>query len=340
MKIIECVPNFSEGRNKEIIDEIAHSIKKIDDIKLIDIDSGYSANRTVMTFVGNPQCILKAAFSAIKTAAHLINMQNHQGIHPRLGATDVCPLIPIRNVSMQDCIQLSHELGRRVGELGIPVYLYEASAQYATRRNLAAIRKGEYEGLMEKVANPAWQPDYGPVVFNQKSGVTVIGARRLLIAFNVNLKSKNVQIAQNIAATMRESGGIIMKDNQRIRVPGLLKSCKAIGWYVKEYDRVQVSTNLVNYRETFMHDVYEVIKKEAIGYQVEVTGSEIVGMVPIEAVLKTGEYYAQSEDPNLLTEKAKIECAIKSLGLLDVKPFVPEDKILEYQIEKYFSDER
>lgn len=327
------MPNFSEGRDKTIIDAIANAISSVPEIILLHIDPGSDANRTVITFVGPPESVLEAAFQGIKTASQLIDMSTHSGAHPRIGATDVCPLIPIAGITMAEVIQLAQQLGRRVGkELGIPVYLYENAASVPSRKNLAFIRKGDYEGLAEKMSNPEWRPDFGPHIFNKKAGATVIGARPFLIAYNVNLNTKSVQVAKQIAKMVRTSGFQEKKaDGTTQHFPGKLSALKAIGWYMEDYGCTQVSMNLTDYKVTGLHDAYEAIREVGQSLGVEVNGSELIGMVPLEAVLDAGRYYVQSGSaPH---EEALISAATKGLGLAAIHPFVPDERIIEYRLK-------
>lgn len=326
-KIIECVPNFSEGHDAKIIDAIASSIQSIQNVKLLNVDPDKDYNRTVITFAGEPDYIKEAAFNAISTASELIDMSRQKGEHPRIGSTDVCPIIPIANATKEECVKLAIELGKDVGEnLGIPVYLYEDAARSEQRRNLENIRKGEYEGLKQKLKN--WIPDFGPTEYNdqvRKSGATVIGARFFLIAYNVNLNTRDIHIANEIAKKVRESGCFIHDENgMRERVPGILKYLKAIGVELKEHNITQVSLNLTNYKETSMHKVFETIKAQARAFGVEATGSEVIGLVPKDALVATGALYV-GDGP----EDALIEAAIENLGLSQLNNFNPAKKIIE-----------
>jgi len=344
-KIVECVPNFSEGRDPSVIEAILHEIRCVEGVVLLDSDMGADTNRTVVTFIGEPESVKEAAFRAIKKASELIDMSKHKGAHPRMGATDVCPFIPVSGVTMQECVELARELGKRVGnELYIPVYLYEYAATRPERKNLAAIRAGEYEGLREKIKKPQWKPDFGPAEFNPRSGATVIGAREFLIAYNVNLNTKDKKLASEIALTIRESGrkkrdekGKFVRDKNGVPItePGLLKHVKAVGWYIEEYGMAQVSINLVNFRETPLHQVYETCKKVAFSLGVEVTGSEVVGLIPKDALLEAGRYYLkrQMSSPGV-PEEELIRVAVQSLGLSEISPFKPEEKIIEYRVKK------
>ena len=326
-KIIECVPNFSEGQNADIIDKIASSVQSTRNVKLLNVEPDRDYNRTVITFAGEPLHVKEAAFKAISTASEQIDMSRQRGEHPRIGATDVCPMIPVANVTKDECVELSDELGKDVGEkLGIPVYLYEDTARSAERRNLENIRKGEYEGLEQKLKD--WIPDYGPAEYNDKvrrSGATVIGSRFFLIAYNVNLNTRDVSIANEIARKVRESGSMIADETGvKKRVPGLLKCVKAIGVELNEYNITQVSLNLTNYKETSMHEVFESIKAQAKVHGIEATGSEVIGLVPKEALIETGAFYTGNSSGDNLVEEA-----IKHLGLSQLNTFNPEKKIIE-----------
>ena len=345
-EIIECVPNFSEGRDLNVIKAITDAIESVDEVKLLDVDPGADTNRTVVTFIGTRKGILEGAFAGIAKAAEVIDMRKHTGAHARLGATDVCPLVPISGISEEGCIELSHELAKRVAEeLKIPIYLYEKSAQSPDRENLANIRSGEYEGLAEKLKDPHWAPDYGGAVFNAKSGATVIGVREFLIAYNVNLNTSDRKSAHDIALTIREKGrlkrdkkGKIIRDKNGIalRQPGTLKSTKAVGWYIDEYKMAQVSINLTNYKITSTHEVFEEIRRIAIKKGMRVTGSEVVGLIPKEAMLMAGRYYLRTQGKSEgVPESELIRVAIQSMGLNDVSPFDPAKKIIEYQFKEF-----
>ncbi|NPA74559.1 MAG: glutamate formimidoyltransferase [Euryarchaeota archaeon] len=339
-KIVECVPNFSEGRDMKVIEEIVNEIKNTPDVYLLDVDPGEATNRTVVTFVGSPEGVKEAAFKAIKKAAELIDMREHHGAHPRMGATDVCPFVPVKGVTMEDCVRLAEELGKRVGEeLGIPVYLYEYAAREEYRRNLADIREGEYEALPDKLKNEKWKPDFGPAEFNEhvaKTGATVIGARDFLIAYNVNLNTTDKKLAHKVAKIIREKGyKKKMPDGTKQQIPGRLKNVKAIGWYIDEYKRAQISINLTNFHETPLWKVFEVAEEEANKLGLRVTGSEIVGLIPLEAMLDVGRHFLKKQGKSTAVPEVDIvHEAILSLGLNDVAKFDPEEKIIEYKIEK------
>lgn len=344
MKIVECVPNFSEGRDRDKIRAITHEIEQSGEVKLLDVDPGESTNRTVVTFIGTPEGVKEAAFKAIRKAAEVIDMAKHKGAHSRIGATDVCPFVPVSGVTMADCIKLAHELGERVArELGIPVYLYEEAAQNPERKNLANIRAGEYEGLPEKLKDPEWAPDYGDAVFNPKSGATVIGAREFLIAYNINLNTRDRRLAHEIALNLRESGrakrdaeGNIIRDTEgkAVLIPGRFQNVKAVGWYIEDYGTAQISINFTNFKTTPVHLVFDAAAKEAEKFGLRVTGSELVGLIPREALLMAGRYYLekQGKSPGV-PEEELVRMAILSLGLDDVAPFDPEKKIIESQFK-------
>jgi len=335
MKIIECVPNFSEGKDKKIIQAITDEIISKGKVNLLDVDMGKDTNRTVVTFAGEPREVINSAFYAIKKASELIDMAKHKGEHSRIGATDVCPIIPVSGVSIKECVEYSKELAERVArELNIPVYLYEESASMPERKNLSNIRQGEYEGLKEKLKDPAWKPDYATAEFNSKSGATVIGAREFLIAYNVNLNTKDKKLAHKIACIIREAGTTI-KDNEgnSVKIPGKFKNLKAVGWYIEEYGIAQISMNFTNYRATPVHVVYEEIKKESDKLGLVVTGSELVGLIPKEAMIQAGRYYYERQGKNPgVPENDLIDMAVSSLGLSSIKPFIASEKIVEYVI--------
>lgn len=343
MKIVECVPNFSEGRDKEKIKTITDEIAKTKGVTLLDVDPGEATNRTVVTFVGTPEGVKEAAFRAIKKASEVLDMSKHKGAHSRMGATDVCPFVPVAGVTMEDCVKIANEVGDRVArELSIPVYLYEEAAKKPERRNLAVVRKGEYEGLPEKLKDPEWKPDYGEPVFNKKSGATIIGAREFLIAYNINLNTRERKLAHEIALNIREQGrvkrdekGKIIRDENGkiVKIPGKLKEVKGVGWYIDEYGIAQVSVNLTNYRITPLYKLFEECRKEARKLGLRVTGSELVGLIPKEAMLQTGRYYLEKQGkcPGVPDEEL-IRTAVISLGMDQLYPFKPEEKIIEYTI--------
>ncbi len=348
MKLLECVPNFSEGRNLEIINEIVDAIKQTENVYVLDVDPGASTNRTVVTFVGEPEAVIEAAFQGIKKASELIDMSKHSGEHPRMGATDVCPLIPISGISDEEAVLLAEKLAKRVGEeLKIPVYLYEKAAKKTDRKNLAVIREGEYEGLPEKLKNPRWKPDFGPAEFNARSGATVIGVRDFLIAYNINLNTKSVRRANSVAFDLREKGrlkregnpltGKIVRDEngKPVRIPGVLKGVKAIGWYIEEYGIAQVSMNITDIQATPLHKAFEEAVKSADRRGMRVTGSELVGMVPKKVLVDAGKYFLKKQNRSRgIPEEEIIFIAVKSLGLDELAPFDPTEKIIEYKLEK------
>ena len=346
-KLIECVPNFSEGRDLNVIRQITGAIESAEGVSLLDVDPGASTNRTVVTFVGNPDAAVEAAFRAIEKAAELIDMRKHKGAHPRMGATDVCPFVPVSNVSWEEAIACAKQLGRRVGdELKIPVYLYERAAKDQSRSNLSVIRGGEYEGFFEKIKQPEWKPNFGPSVFNEKSGGTVIGVRDFLVAYNVNLNTKSVRRANSVAFDIREHGRIKTDDGtpygkpvldssgEPVRVLGMLKHVKAIGWFVKEYGIAQVSMNLTNIEETPLHAAFDACCEAASNRGLRVTGSEIVGMVPKKCLVDAGRYFLRKQKwSEGASEEELIDLAIRSMGLGELKPFDPKEKVIEFKIE-------
>lgn len=345
MRLVECVPNFSDGRNEKVINAIADAIRGVSGVSLLDVDPGWSTNRTVITFVGEPEAAVEAAFQSISAASNLIDMRRHSGEHPRMGATDVCPFIPVSGISMEECAALAEQLGKRVGdELKIPIYLYAEAAKREDRRSLADIRKGEYEGLESKMREPDFQPDFGPKAFNATSGATVIGARPFLIAYNVNLNTRSKKLANEIAFNIREAGRTKKNargeternaDGSPVKVPGLLKACRAVGWYVDEYERAQVSINLVDYKQTSLEDAFDACCKEAEKLGVRVTGSEIVGLVPLEPMLDAGRHYLSKQGRSTgVSRKELLSVAIQSLGLADLAPFDANQKIIEYRVDK------
>ncbi len=345
MKIVECVPNFSEGRDRDKIGAIVREIESTPGVKLLDVDPGESTNRTVVTFVGGPEAVKEAAFKAIRKAAEVIDMRVHRGAHGRIGATDVCPFVPVSGVTMEDCVRLARELADRVaGELGIPVYLYEEAASRPERRNLAEIRSGEYEGLPEKLKDPAWLPDRGAPVFNPRSGATVIGAREFLIAYNINLNTRDRKLAHEIALNLRESGrarrdkdGNILRDEagNALKVPGKFKDVKSVGWYIEDYGVAQISINFTNFKASPVHAVFDETVREAEKLGLRVTGSELVGLIPKEALLMAGRYYLEKQGKNPGVPEAElIRTAVLSLGLNDKSPFEPDRKIIESQFKE------
>jgi glutamate formiminotransferase / formiminotetrahydrofolate cyclodeaminase len=346
-KLIECVPNFSEGRDPNVIRQVTDAIQSVDGVSLLDVDPGATTNRTVVTFVGNPDAAVEAAFRGIQKAAELVDMRKHKGAHPRMGATDVCPFIPVSNVSWEEAIACANQLGKRVGEkLGIPVYLYEKAAKDNSRASLSVIRTGEYEGFFEKIKQPEWKPDFGPAVFNEKSGATVIGVRDFLIAYNVNLNTKSVRRANSVAFDVRENGRVKTQDGtprgkpvldskgEPIRIPGMLKHVKAIGWYVQEYGLAQVSMNLTNIEQTPLHIAFDACVESAAKRGLRVTGSEIVGMLPKKCLLDAGRYFLRKQNwSEGVSEEELIDTAIRSMGLSELKRFDPKEKVIELKIQ-------
>jgi len=346
-KLIECVPNFSEGRDQNVIRQITDAIESVDGVSLLDVDPGASTNRTVVTFVGSPDAAVEAAFRAIKKASELIDMRKHKGAHPRMGATDVCPFIPVSNVSWDEIIACANRLGQRVGdELKIPIYLYEKAAKNQSRSNLSVIRGGEYEGFFEKIRQPEWKPDFGPEIFSEKSGATVIGVRDFLVAYNVNLNTKSVRRANSVAFDVREQGRVKTEDGtpsgkpvldanrEPIRIPGMLKHVKAIGWFVKEYGIAQVSMNLTDIEETPLHAAFDACCESAARRGLRVTGSEIVGMVPKKSLVDAGRYFLRKQKwSEGVSDEELIDIAIRSMGLSELKPFDPKGKVIEFKIE-------
>ena len=349
-QLIECVPNFSEGNNMEIIRKIVDEIKTVDGVKVIDIDPGKATNRTVVTFVGEPEPVCEAAFRAVKKASEVIDMSKHKGEHPRFGATDVLPLIPIKNISMEEVVEYGHKLGKRIGEeLGIPGYFYEFACTEEKRRNLASCRAGEYEGLPQKLANPEWKPDFGPAEFTEtvrKSGAIALSARNILIAYNVNLNTTSTRWANSIAFDIREKGrvkregdpltGKIVKDENGNTVysPGLLKGVKGIGWYIEEYGIAQLSFNLTDTTITSLHQLFETACERASARSIRVTGSELVGCVPLQVLLDAGKYFLKKQHRSTgISDEEILKIAVKSMGLDELAPFDPKKKIIEYLIE-------
>ena len=345
-KLIECVPNFSEGRDPEVIRQITDAIEAVEGVRLLDVDPGRATNRTVVTLVGAPEAVIEGAVAGVRRAGELIDMRHHSGEHPRFGATDVCPLVPVAGVTMDEVAEYARELGRRLGEeLGVTVYLYESAASKPERRNLATVRKGEYEGLEKKLADPAWAPDFGPATFDAKRGATAVGARDFLVAYNVNLNTTSSRRAYAIAFDVREKGRIRRKGNpltgevvrdekgEPVFVPGSLEHVKAIGWYIEEYGIAQISMNLTNIRKTPIHVAFDEVCRKAEERGVRVTGSELVGLVPLSAMLEAGRHYLRKQQRSLgVPDSELVKIAVKSLGLDDLRPFPAEEKIIEYAI--------
>jgi glutamate formiminotransferase / formiminotetrahydrofolate cyclodeaminase len=335
MRIVECVPNFSEGRDRAVIEAIADSIRSCAGVKLLDVDPGESTNRTVITFVGEPADVVEAAFQGAATAYRLIDMTKHGGEHPRLGAVDVVPFIPVSGVSMEECVELSRRFGQRVGEeLRVPVYLYEEAQPQEHRRQMRQIRSGEYEGLAERIRTTEWRPDFGPAEFVPRSGATVTGARFFLIAYNVNILGTKNQ-AHRLALNVREQGRTVTApDGSTVQEPGRFRAVKGLGWELEEFNIAQVSMNLDNYEITPIHAVYEAIREDARELNVGVAGSEVVGLVPLAAILAAADYYIERENLFILDERQKLQLAIDRLGLASLRPFRPEEKIIEYMIDR------
>ena len=346
-KIIECVPNFSEGRDLNIIKQITDQIELVEGVKLLNVDPGKATNRTVVTFVGLPQAVIEAAFQAIKKAAELIDMSKHKGEHSRMGATDVCPLIPVSGISMEETVEYARMLGERVGkELKIPVYLYEEAQPNPLRKSLSIIRAGQYEGFFKKITLPEWQPDFGPSEFNIRSGGTVIGARDFLVAYNINLNTSSTRRANAIAFDVREAGRVKREadpfsgkivtdeDGKPVVIPGSLKAVKAVGWFIEEYGIAQISMNLTNIKVTPVHIAFDEVCKKAEARGIRVTGSELVGLVPLNALLDAGRYFLEKQERSTgVSEKELIKIAVKSLGLDELSPFDPEKRIIEYLLK-------
>ncbi len=345
-QLIECVPNFSEGSDLNLIKQITNEVETVEGVRLLNVDPGKATNRTVVTFVGSPEGVIEAAFRAIKKAGELIDMSKHTGEHPRMGATDVCPLIPIANISMEETAKWAQKLAERVGkELSLPVYLYEAAQADKKRNNLSVIRAGEYEGFFKKIKLPEWKPDFGPAEFDAKRGATVIGARDFLVAYNVNLNTTSTRRANSIAFDVREAGrvkrdgnpitGKIVNDanSKPIFIPGSLKNVKAIGWYIEEYGVAQISMNLTNINITPVHIAFDEVCKKANERGIRVTGSELVGLIPLKAMLDAGKYFLLKQQRSIgVSEKELIKIAIKSMGLDELAPFKPEERIIEYML--------
>lgn len=353
-QIVECVPNFSEGNDNEVLNSISAAISGSNGVSLLNVDPGKATNRTVMTFVGDPDSVVKAAFNAIKVASEKIDMSKHKGEHPRFGATDVCPLVPVANISLKELVPYAQQLAKMVAEeLKIPVYLYEHAAKNNKRKNLADVRLGEYEGLQVKLLKKDWKPDFGPTIFNKKSGALAIGVRDFLIAYNINLNTKSTRLANAIAFDVREKGrikrkghpviGEIVKDQKGNpkTIPGSLKNVKAIGWYIEEFGISQISMNLTNINETPVHIVFQEVIKKADKRGVRITGSEIVGLIPLKSMLDAGKYFLKKQNRSIgIPEKDIIDIAIESLGLNQVKKFTPEKNIIEYFLNSLANDKK
>jgi glutamate formiminotransferase/formiminotetrahydrofolate cyclodeaminase len=347
-RIIECVPNFSEGRDMEIIRQITDEIESVSGVRLLNVDPGIGTNRTVVTFVGDPESVSLAAFLAVRKASQLIDMSKHHGGHPRMGATDVCPFVPVSGITMEETVTYARKVAARIGEeLGIPVYCYENAAFTDDRRNLASCREGEYEGLIKKLADPKWKPDFGPAIFNERSGATAVGARDILVAYNINLNTTSTRRANAIAYDVREKGrplregdsltGKLMynENGEKIMIPGSLKAVKAIGWYIEEYGMAQISMNLTDISVTPVHIAFDEVCLKADARGVRVTGSEIVGLVPLKSLLDAGRYFLHKQQRSSgLSDEELIKIAVRSMGLNEISPFKPEEKIIEYIMEE------
>ena len=346
-QLIECVPNFSEGRNAAVIAQITAEIEQVEGVRLLNVDPGKATNRTVVTFVGRPDAVVEAAFRAIKKAGEVIDMRHHQGEHPRMGATDVCPFIPISGISMEETAHYAQQLAKRVGEeLAIPVYLYEAAQPNKNRSNLSVIRNGEYEGFFKKIKEPDWKPDFGPAEFDAVRGATVIGARDFLVAYNINLNTTSTRRANAIAFDVREAGRVMREGDsltgkiildekgQPKSIPGSLKSVKAIGWFIEEYGVAQISMNLTNIHVTPVHIAFDEVCRKAEARGIRVTGSELVGLVPLQSLLEAGRYFLRKQKRSVgVSEKELIKIAVKTLGLDELGPFKPEERIIEYLLK-------
>lgn len=337
-KILECVPNFSEGQDQQVINKIKESVMAVEGAKLLHVDIGYSANRSVFTIAGTPVAVIEAAFQSIKTASELIDMRRHKGAHPRIGSTDVCPIVPVKNMEMKECVELSYKIAERVSsELNIPIFLYEESATTDYRRNLADIRKGEYENLEKKMMQEIWKPDFGSE-FNARNGAIVMGARNFLIAYNITLNTKSVEIAKEIAANIRWSGKVQrdargkLQRNEKGELlfkTGKFKYLKAIGWYIEEYEAAQVSMNIIDYKKSKLHLIYEEVKKEAESMGTSVRGSELIGLIPSEALLMAGEFYLQNKHASI---EERYNSAIENLCLDDLAPFKIKERVIDEMI--------
>lgn len=346
-QLIECVPNFSEGRNPLVIKQITDAIEQVEGVKLLNVDPGKATNRTVVTFVGEPDAVIEAAFQGVKKASEVIDMNQHHGEHPRFGATDVCPLVPIANISMEETVKYAHALAKRIGEeLSIPVYCYEFAAQNEERRSLANCRSGEYEGLPKKLKDPHWKPDFGPAEFNARSGATAVSARNFLIAYNVNLNTTSTRRANSVAFDVREAGRVKREGNpvtgkivtdengEPVRIPGTLKKVRAIGWYIEEYGVAQISMNLTDITITPIHIAFDEVCKSAAERGLRVTGSELVGLIPLKAMIDAGKYFLQKQQRSTgISDAEIIKIAIKSMGLDELAPFNPKERIIEYMLE-------
>ncbi|MBS3808302.1 MAG: glutamate formimidoyltransferase [Bacteroidales bacterium] len=353
-RLLECVPNFSEGKDMDTINQITSQIEAIEGVDLLDVDPGQATNRTVVTFVGTPDEVLEAAFQAVKKASQLIDMSKHSGAHPRFGATDVCPLVPVSGITMDEAVEYARKLAKRIGEdLQIPIYCYEHAAYEEKRRNLANCRSGEYEGLKDKLADPQWKPDFGPAEFNAKAGATAVGARDFLVAYNINLNTTSTRRANAIAFDIREKGRVkreggkltgkpvLDEQGNKVWIPGALKKVKGIGWYIEEYGIAQISLNLTDISVTPVHVAFDEACKRAEARGIRVTGSELVGLIPLKGMLEAGKYFLRKQNRSTgIPEKEVIKIAVKSLGLDDLYEFQPEEKIIEYKMAKMRGEEK
>jgi len=347
-RILECVPNFSEGRDQAVIDQITAQVETVDGVRLLDVDPGKATNRTVVTFAGEPEAVMEAAVRCIRKASELIDMSTHTGEHPRFGATDVCPLVPISGITMEETAEYARALAKKLGdELGLTIYCYENAALSEGRRNLATVRAGEYEGLEAKLKDPKWQPDFGPATFNARSGATAVSARDFLVAYNINLNTVSTRRANAIAFDVREQGRVKTDDGkatgkpvldesgEKVRIPGKLKCVKGIGWYIEEYGVAQISMNLTNISVTPVHVAFDEVVKCAEARGVRVTGSELVGLIPLQAMLDAGKHYLRRQERSLgIPDREIVKIAIKSMGLEEITPFDPDEKIIEYVLTK------
>ena len=353
-KILECVPNFSEGKDMNVIRQITDQVEAVEGVDLLDVDPGQATNRTVVTFVGSPDEVIEAAFLAVKKASELIDMSKHTGEHPRFGATDVCPLVPVSGITMEETVEYARKLAKRIGEeLNIPIYCYEYAAFEEKRQNLANCRSGEYEGLKEKLADPAWKPDFGPAAFNEQAGATAVGARDFLVAYNINLNTTSTRRANAIAFDIREKGRVkreggkltgkpvVDENGEKVWVPGALKKVKGIGWYIEEYGIAQISLNLTDISVTPVHVAFDEACKKAEARGIRVTGSELVGLIPLKGMLEAGKYFLRKQNRSTgIPESEIIKIAVKSLGLDDLYEFRPEEKIIEYKMARKRGDQK
>jgi glutamate formiminotransferase/formiminotetrahydrofolate cyclodeaminase len=334
-KILECVPNISEGTDRTVIEKLCETIESVTFVRILRIDIGKDANRSVITFAGSPDAVIEAAYKMVEKASELIDMRNHKGVHPRIGAVDVLPLIPVKNMIMEEVVLLADELAERIGkELRVPVYCYEHNANNKIRKKLENIRRGEYELLKERLKFREWKPDYGPAVFHPQFGAMVVGARDFLIAYNINLETDNVGIARDIAARVRESGRIYFRHGKPLKTKGLFEGVKAIGWYLPDYKHTQVSLNVTNYKKSPLHEIYAVVSEIAHKYETKVAGSELIGLVPLDCMIQSGKLLQQGANGSDQLEL--IKQVINQLGLNSIEPFEPYDRIIEFVLDKSF----